>query len=145
MKGATMILHRIVFLGYAALLATGVAGCAVGRHDMPELTDIPEEFGQSGRAEVAERWWVDFDDPALNAVIEEGLAGSPSLSMSWDRLSQAEAMARKAGATWWPSISADGTAIRSRQWGDEIPESYSNTYTASGTVSYEVDLWGRFR
>lgn len=131
-----------------ALLATaaaGLAGCAVGRHDMPEMTDVPEQFVRSGGAEFAERWWVDFDDPALDAVIEEGLAGSPSLAMSWERLSQAEAMAHKAGASWWPSVGVDGTAVRTRQWGDEIPESYSNTYTASGSVAYELDLWGRVR
>ncbi|MCK4916189.1 MAG: TolC family protein, partial [Candidatus Eisenbacteria sp.] len=46
---------------------------------------------------------------------------------------------------WWPSVSVEGNASRSGQWGDEIPESYANTYSASGAASYEIDLWGRVR
>jgi len=133
-----------LFLTLAFTLST-VAGCAVGRHDMPEITDLPAAFSATGDASLQERWWMGFDDPALDAVIEEGLAGSPDLAVWWDRLNHAEALARKAGATWWPSISADGTANRSRQWGDDIPETYANSYSTSGSASYEIDLWGRVR
>jgi NodT family efflux transporter outer membrane factor (OMF) lipoprotein len=133
-----------LFLTLAFTLST-VAGCAVGRHDMPEITDLPAAFSATGDASLQEWWWMGFDDPALDAVIEEGLAGSPDLAVWWDRLNHAEALARKAGATWWPSISADGTANRSRQWGDDIPEVYANSYSTSGSASYEIDLWGRVR
>lgn len=145
MNRMNRMIRRALFVALLALMAAGTAGCAVGRHDIPEMTDMPERFEDMGGVEIAERWWLDFDDAGLSAVIEEGLSGSPNLAMSWDRLSQAEALAHKAGATWWPSIGVDGTATRSRQWGDEIPESYSNSYSASGSASYEIDLWGRVR
>ncbi len=145
MNWTKRLTRRASLLALAVLVTAGVAGCAVGRHEMPEMTDLPEQFKETGLAQLTGRWWLDFDDPALDAVIAEGLAGSPSLAMSWDRLSQAEAMAHKAGATWWPSVNAEGTATRSRVWGDETPESYSNSYSASGSASYEIDLWGRVR
>ncbi len=133
-----------LFLTLALTLST-VTGCAVGRHDVPEITGLPETFSSTGEASLSEQWWMDFDDPALNVVIEEGLAGSPDLAVWWDRLNHAEALARKAGATWWPSVSVEGSASRSGQWGDDIPESYANSYSASGAASYEIDLWGRVR
>ena len=111
-------MQRVTLLALFVLVAAGVSGCAVGRHDMPEMTDLPELFGETGRAELAGRWWLDFDDSALDSVIAEGLAGSPNLAASWDRLSQSEALAHKAGASWWPSANVDGTATRSRVWGD---------------------------
>lgn len=133
-----------LFLTLLLTLST-VMGCAVGRHDVPEITGLPETFSSTGEASLSEQWWMGFDDPALNKVIEEGLSGSPDLAVWFDRLDQAEALARKAGATWWPSVSAGGSASRSGQWGDDTPESYANNYSASGTVSYEIDLWGRVR
>jgi len=136
---------RPVGLLLLPILAVGLSGCAVGRHDVPEITGLPETFSATGEASLSEQWWMGFDDPALNAVIEEGLTGSPDLAVWWDRLNHAEALARKAGATWWPSVSVEGNASRSGQWGDEIPESYANTYSASGAASYEIDLWGRVR
>jgi len=136
---------QLALLLTLALTLSTIAGCAVGRHEMPAITDLPETFSSTGGASLEEEWWLGFNDPALNAVIEEGLAGSPDLAIWWDRLNHAEALARKAGATWWPSVSVEGSASRSGQWGDDIPESYSNGYSASGAVSYEIDLWGRVR
>ena len=133
-----------LFLILVLTLST-VTGCAVGRHDVPEITGLPETFSSTGEVSLSEQWWLDFGDPALNKVIEEGLSGSPDLAVWFDRLDQAEALARKAGATWWPSVSVDGSASRSGQWGDGVPETYSNSYSASGAVSYEIDLWGRVR
>ncbi|MCK4916055.1 MAG: TolC family protein, partial [Candidatus Eisenbacteria sp.] len=133
-----------LFLTLLLTLST-VMGCAVGRHDVPEITGLPETFRSTGEASLSEQWWMGFDDPALNKVIEEGLSGSPDLAVWFDRLDQAEALARKAGATWWPSVSVGGSASRSGEWGDDTPESYANNYSASGTVSYEIDLWGRVR
>ena len=139
------IVGRLALLLALALTLSTVTSCAVGRHEIPEVAGLPETFSATGSASLQERWWLDFNDPALNAVIDEGLAGSLDLAVWWDRLNHAEALARKAGATWWPSISANGTATRSRQWGDNIPETYGNSYTASGSASYEIDLWGRVR
>ncbi|MCD4690104.1 efflux transporter outer membrane subunit [bacterium] len=135
---------RLVMAALLTVFAVS-SGCAVGRHDVPEVTDLPEQYTTTGRATLYEQWWLDFRDPALDAVIEEGLAGSPDLAVWWDRLDQAEALARKAGASWWPSVNVEGSASRSRQWGDDIPESYTNSYTVSGAASYEIDLWGRVR
>ncbi|MCK4512907.1 efflux transporter outer membrane subunit [bacterium] len=136
---------RLALLLILALTLSTVTGCAVGRREMPAITDLPETFSSTGEASLAEEWWVDFDDPALNAVIEEGLSGSPDLAVWFDRLDEAEALARKAGATWWPSVSVDGSASRSGQWDDGAPGTYSSSYSASGTISYEIDLWGRVR
>lgn len=145
MRMANRPMGRPILFLILAITLSIVTGCAVGRHDVPEITGLPETFSSTGEVSLSEQWWMSFDDPALNVVIEEGLAGSPDLAVWWDRLNHAEALARKAGAAWWPSVSVEGNASRSGQWGDEIPESYANTYSASGVASYEIDLWGRVR
>lgn len=145
MRTANRPTGRLALFLVLALTLSAVTGCAVGRHEMPEITGLPETFNSTGEVDLSEQWWMGFDDPALNAVIEEGLAGSPDLAVWWDRLNHAEALARKAGATWWPSVSVDGSASRSGQWGDDIPEGYANSYSVSGVASYEIDLWGRVR
>ncbi|MCK4681255.1 hypothetical protein KAT82_09015, partial [bacterium] len=110
--------RRLAVLLTLALTLSTITGCAVGRHDVPEITDLPETFSSTGEASLSEQWWLDFEDPALNVVIEEGMAGSPDLAVWWDRLDHAKALTRKAGATWWPSVSVEGSASRSGQWGD---------------------------
>ncbi len=136
---------RLITLALLAASLATASGCAVGRHDMPELTDIPEEYSSSGEAVRADAWWLDLNDPALNTIIEEGLRGNLDLAMSWDRLDQAKALANKAGASVFPSISIDGSVTRSGQWGEGVSESYTTTYAAGPSASYEIDLWGRVR
>jgi len=125
----------------------------------------PEAFSQEGEAPIRERWWESLGDPELNDLVEKALAGNFDLQIAWDRLDQAAALARKAGAALWPSLDlqpsgsrtySKGTTRSSFQLGGFDLESLAGTDDSGGTTtrdrfslalpaSYEVDLWGRVR
>ena len=108
------------------------------------LFEMPAAFSVEGMEPMPEKWWHSFDDPQLNAVIDEAIVNNFSIRSAWDRLTQAEQTAIRSGAARLPSASFLGSWDRNRSETDEIA-TYFTDYFASATVSYEVDLWGRVK
>jgi NodT family efflux transporter outer membrane factor (OMF) lipoprotein len=134
----------------ARLLAFVCAGaCAAPpARDVELPVTSPAVFSERGREELPDRWWLAFDDPALDRLVREALAGNLSLRIVWDRLRQAEAVARAAGAPLRPIVDGEAGAAagrrRSREGG--VRATRSETDLGLGiAASYEVDLWGRLR
>lgn len=135
----------------ALLLATVLssvlaAGCAVHRVEPVAIPpETPAAFSRTGEA-VQPRWWEAFDDRHLTALVDRALRDNPGLLQAWARLEQSRAVADKAAAGFWPDVSAEGQAGRSRSnveaGGDSVP-TRSNRFALTGAASYEVDLWGR--
>jgi multidrug efflux system outer membrane protein len=91
-------------------------------------------------------WWKVFADPVLDNLIERGTggkAGNTSIQQAAARLSQARAQARAAGAARMPQAGINAGV--SRQGGPLINAAGADgtLLTASGTLSYEVDLVGK--
>ncbi|MCE5184989.1 MAG: efflux transporter outer membrane subunit [Planctomycetaceae bacterium] len=120
-----------------------LTGC---RHEAAPVRLLPfelnEEFSAGGSASPADRWWQSFDDPNLNAVVEEALTGNFSIAAAWDRLRQARQTAIIAGAAAYPQADFFASGGRSFAWEDEA-ESHSNSFEIGVGAAYEVDLWGR--
>jgi len=85
-------------------------------------------------------WWKAFASAELDWLIQEALAYNNDLAAATQRIEQARAQAKIAGAELWPSvgISADYIGIR-----DDLGERKEKLGNFS--VSYEVDLWGAYR
>jgi NodT family efflux transporter outer membrane factor (OMF) lipoprotein len=96
-------------------------------------------------------WWTAYNDPQLNALIEEGLANSPTLAQAQDRLRAAEAARRAADAAQGPNLSLDAAAREQKlSYHDGIPpafvpQGYQDYGHAALDFSYEFDFWGRNR
>lgn len=129
-----------------ALLALALGACSLApvREQRTEAPALPAGFSETGDAVQASRWWESFGDPQLDALIERALQDNFSLRAVWDRLDQAAAVARKAGADLYPSLDATASAGRERQQRNGS-SSTSNSFTAGLSAAYEVDLWGRVR
>ena len=80
----------------------------------------------------------------LNSLIDQALANNFSLKTAWDRLSQAEAEARSAGADLFPTLDAEVENSRNR-YREDGQTSEGHSYSLGLTASYELDLWGRIR
>ena len=92
-----------------AALAAAAAVCVVACASPTEVTtpyEIPAAFSEPGTAPAAERWWQDLADPRVDALIDEALAGNLGLQTAWDRLAQAQSLARREGSLLFPSVVA---------------------------------------
>lgn len=109
---------------------------------------IPPSFSlYTGESEPEKRWWEEFNDPDLNALIVEMLSDNLTLKEAWARLNQVRAQAVQAGAALYPDLTGTAGASYTRQRsenGIRKTES-SDDYFLGGVSSYELDLWGRVR
>ncbi|WP_340317722.1 efflux transporter outer membrane subunit [Rhizorhabdus argentea] len=135
----------------AGLVATLLSGCASIPHVEPRVqTFTAATVGLEGAAALsaAGQWWTAFNDPQLDRIMADALAGNPSLDVAMGRLraAQASIAANKAGLL--PQISADVSESRVRI-SDKytVPPPYAGTSrwigSAQANLDWSLDLAGR--
>ncbi|MBU1419438.1 MAG: efflux transporter outer membrane subunit [Proteobacteria bacterium] len=134
----------LALAGILFLLAT--PACTPMTHiplDMAPVV-LPETFSQQGGHPLSEQWWRDLDDPNLQKLIDRALANNLTLLATAERLLQAEALARQAGADLVPSLDANGSINTNRSRNDGATGSKTSLLLGLA-AAYEVDLWGRLQ
>jgi len=140
------------FTGSIGLAALAVAGCmTVGPDYKAPETAVPDAWtqdcGAAGQQPAAStndisRWWTVFQDPVMTELVEQARVGNRDVRQAEARLLQARAQQRLATADYAPSVSASGSASRSRgseeTGGGRTTTSYANALDAS----WEIDLFG---
>ncbi|MBS1135828.1 MAG: transporter [Burkholderiaceae bacterium] len=130
----------------AAAIAAALTACASTETKLPAV-DVPA----LDAAPVAgiDRWWTQFNDPQLTALIEEALASNLDLGIAVLRIEEARANLRIVRSSLYPAVEAYAGADRSRRSNATEPTFpgplTSNFYSAGLQASYEVDLFGRVR
>lgn len=139
----------------AALL---LAGCAA----VPNLGPAPqvrpaqayaatESFQAPAADWPADAWWKAYGDAQLDALVDEALAGSPTLAQAQARLRAAQARAQQSRAALLPSLSLNAQAAENKQsYNNGIPpaftpQGYNDTGRASLDLTFDLDLWGKNR
>ena len=102
-------------------------------------------------------WWRMFDDPALDAFVEQSLANSPTLKIAFANIALADYDTKRAGSRFFPleTLEADTTDYRYSKTGffgaaaaasppGAIPLNFRQT-TINLSVDYQIDIWGRNR
>jgi NodT family efflux transporter outer membrane factor (OMF) lipoprotein len=146
-------------LTLALTLAAALAGC-VERGDWKPAPRLEPQGLTAQRslsdakveaaAWPAQRWWSGYADPQLDALIDEALAGSPSLAIAQARLRAAQGQATVAGAARLPATALDAETTRQRYPEHGLyPPPYAGSYLTDGRLaldfSYDLDFWGRNR
>ena len=100
----------------------------------PTAPTAPATLDRSALA----RWWQQFDDPLLTALIDEALQGNTDLAIARARLDQARALRDSQAASASPQLgsSAGVSRSRSRSTGGV------NTWQAGLDASWEPDFFG---
>ena len=129
----------------AAALVVVLSACslAVTRDAATPAVPLPAAFSQTGDSTLSAHWCQSFADPQLDTLIDGMLQRNFSLRAAWDRLDQAAALARKAGADFYPSL--DASASATRNVAHSAATVRTSQFTAGLVAAYEVDLWGKVR
>jgi NodT family efflux transporter outer membrane factor (OMF) lipoprotein len=151
----------------AVLLATALlAGCA---SVPPSTTDTPvkpaslataETFKGQGGVWPAQEWWKGFNDPQLNALMDEAFKGSPDLKAAQARVKKAQAFYDQVKAVTLPdaTLNLDSHEMKqSLNMGTPdsvpgfpgfspkviLPQGYQNLTRLSVDADYDIDVWGK--
>lgn len=85
-------------------------------------------------------WWMAFDDPVLNALIDQALVRNNDLAAAAIRVRTARLQARLTGTNITPDVSVSGDTSASRDVESGV---ISREHGVSASLSYEIDLWGK--
>jgi NodT family efflux transporter outer membrane factor (OMF) lipoprotein len=127
-------------------LALALAGCGTTSPMLKPNVNAPAAWNENatGGAPVTADWWQSFGSAELQRLVTDALAGSPDLAIAIERVRQAEAQVRIAGASLFPTIDL-GFGSSTRFTSDSRGSSRTEASSAALSVSYELDLWGRNR
>lgn len=168
---STMTVNRIL-LGPLTLLGAALltAGCSLAPEykvpdtansaafkETPATVTTAGTSGEAGTWKVAQpsdqiprgKWWVIFDDAALNDLEEQALSANQNLAAASARVKEARAIQQATRAGLFPTIDAGFGPTREKASptsifepdGVDVPA--QTVWRAQATASYEVDLFGR--
>ncbi|HLI13684.1 MAG TPA: efflux transporter outer membrane subunit [Alphaproteobacteria bacterium] len=156
-------------LATVSAAALALSGCTVGpdwlRPKAPDVTGYTPEPLQTVTAatdvhggeaqrfvstmDIPGQWWTLFHSPQLNILIEEALQANPNLDAAQAALRQAKENVYAGQGGLFPTITANGTAVREKisgaQFGQPGVSTVLGVTSASLSVSYPLDVFGGVR
>lgn len=138
----------IATLMFAVLLA----GCAVGPNYKRPPVNPPPRF----RGDVNWQtnsfgdlpWWELFKDDALQSLIRTAVSNNYDVRIAAARMEEANAILVEARAAYYPHVGYSGAVGigKNSLEGNAVPNTRQGRwYEALGNVSWEIDLWGKYR
>jgi multidrug efflux system outer membrane protein len=133
----------------AAALALGACSFAP-KYERPaaELPQVWPLEGASATHAPADRWWSVYQEPALDALVEEALANNRDIAIAVARVDEARALLQIERSNQFPAAGANFEANRtkaSERTALAFPPFYRSNVRATVDLSFELDLWGRLR
>jgi len=143
----TIVSRRLA--GVAAALA--LAGCANFSGIEPEAKlreAAPPATATEHVAPVSDRWWTEFGDASLDALVEEALRGSPNLGVARARLRRAQAAADALRGVDQPQVNGSFDLTRERFsktaiFPPPIGGSTQDIVNLQANFSWELDFFGK--
>jgi NodT family efflux transporter outer membrane factor (OMF) lipoprotein len=142
----------------AAATVSLLAGCAsdgglkpqsqMGSADSLAAKATLSQVSVSAAAWPAADWWKRYGDAQLDRLIEEALAGSPTLRIADARVRQAMAIEGLANAALAPQVTANARSNRQLySENSNVPKPLAGSWQwaneATLNFSYELDFWGK--
>ena len=117
--------------------------------------NLPATYGESAVAENPQlkqwpkNWWLQYQDPKLNALIELSLKNNTNIALAVARIEEADASMREVGASMQPQVDLNAGATRSKvtelgafpTFGGAV----RNHFNFGLSTSYEIDFWGKIK
>ncbi len=133
--------HRLKLI---IALTSALSACSLApTYQRPAMT-LPgawtpvDGFGTTQKYNTS--FWQELGSAELNRLIDNVLAQNLDLEAALHRIEQARAQAKVAAAPLYPTVNASGSASQTFHNTND-----SQAARAGGSISYEVDLWGKNR
>ncbi len=140
LRHITAISAALVFLSACSLTPD---------YQRPEIETPAWQDAQSiQNAEIAADWWTNFESAELNALMKRALGNNNNLQASLQRIEQARADLKIAGAALLPSADITATYMSGSIQATNITDMRNKgipDYTVDAGISYELDLFGANR
>lgn len=92
------------------------------------------------------QWWRHFNDPVLDALIEQALRVNPNVRTAGLRIIEARAQLGIAGSTLYPQVKQiNADVIRAGEQQSSAPDVALTNASAGFGIGWEIDFWGKFR
>jgi multidrug efflux system outer membrane protein len=145
---------RSVRIMSSLVVAALLSGCTIGPDYKRPAVARPETFRGQATAEAASLadvpWWEAFQDPILKGLIQDALGSNYDVRIAAARVQEARANLGVARSDYFPSLDYGVGASRARMLpgvlggvGAQAPA--SDLYSATMSMSWELDIWGRIR
>ena len=145
---------RSVRIISSLVVAALLSGCTIGPDYKRPAVARPETFRGQATAEAASLadvpWWEAFQDPILKDLIQDALGSNYDVRIAAARVQEARANLGVARSDYFPSLDYGVGASRARMLpgvlggvGARAPA--SDLYSATMSMSWELDIWGRIR
>ena len=152
----------------AATLVVSVGGCTLGPNFKPPASPSPAGYtapdeatserpsagaprqtialGEDGKPE----WWTLFHSPALDGLVKQAIAGSPTLDSAKTRLATARESVNEASSSLYPQVGFNASVTRERVTATSFglsPSQFAlppvfNLFQIGPTASYTADIFG---
>jgi outer membrane protein, multidrug efflux system len=130
-----------------------LGGCLLGPNYERPKVDVPTDFRFAGpqAKEIADTlWWQQFNDPALNDLIDVALQDNKDVKVAAARVEQFLGQFQTTRSQLFPQIGANASAGRERvpTGTASLPPGVGNVvnqYQLALNASWEIDVFGRLR
>jgi NodT family efflux transporter outer membrane factor (OMF) lipoprotein len=137
-----------------------LSACAVGPDYQRPGAPVPQGYKEAAGWKVSEpqavdadpNWWSTFNDPVLDQLEKEVTVSNQNIAQAEAAWRAAVATADQANANLFPVIGANAGFSRAKESasgfggaGGNRVSAIGNTYSAGGSLSWQLDVWGKLR
>lgn len=120
-----------------------LAGCGSLRApwQAPEVP-VPTKWSVVTDASIREpdSWWKNFDDPQLDALVDQALRANNDFAVAAIRVRRAQLQAGLVDTNQTPAVAVGASVVATRTFD---PPATNHSGGVSAALSFEVDLWGK--
>ncbi|TKX32612.1 efflux transporter outer membrane subunit [Campylobacter aviculae] len=134
-----------------------ISACSLSPNlNIPEANyTLNNQFGtlsweKENNSSISKEWWKNFDDQNLNKIVHLALKNNSDLKIAYIHMEQAAAQLGIDFSDLLPKLDGSASALRTKTSVNAPTNksgqfSYGNDFKAGLNLSYEIDLWGKYR